>query len=179
MKTNETGSNAAQGSSSHTPCEGLNRRNFLSRISIAAAAFGAFLVGIPVVGFLFAPLFRDPPRLWRQVGPVDSFKVNEISEVTFDDSSSLPWAGLTSKTAAWLHRKSEGEFVAYSVNCSHLGCPVRWEAEAKLFMCPCHGGMYYENGSVAAGPPPRGLTRYPVRVQDGRVEVLSSPASIT
>jgi menaquinol-cytochrome c reductase iron-sulfur subunit len=179
MNTNENDLSRPPNSASRAGSAGLSRRNFLTRVSIAAGAFGAFLVSIPVIGFLLAPLFRDSPRLWRQVGAVDDFKVNQISEVTFDDSSSLPWAGLTSKTAAWLHRRGEKDFVAYSVNCSHLGCPVRWEADAKLFMCPCHGGMYYENGSVAAGPPPKGLTRYPVRVQDGQVEVLSSPAPIT
>ena len=47
---------------------------------------------------------------------------------------------------------SDDEFVAFSVNCAHLGCPVRWLREAHLFMCPCHGGVYYEDGRVAAGP---------------------------
>lgn len=179
MNANEPESNSPEVSASSLRPEGANRRKFFTRISLALGSFAAVLVGVPIVGFLFAPLFRDPPRLWRQVGAVDGFKVSEISEVTFDDTSSLPWAGLTSKTAAWLHRRSEEEFVAYSVNCSHLGCPVRWEAQAKLFMCPCHGGMYYENGAVAAGPPPRGLTRYPVRVNNGQVEILTSPVPIT
>ena len=177
MNTNKDKSNSVLPSSS--PCEGLSRRRFFNRLSAGLGAFAAALVGVPIIGFLFAPLFRDSPRFWRQVGAIDKFKVNEIAEVTFEDPSSLPWAGLTSKTAAWLYRRSNVEFVAYSVNCSHLGCPVRWEADAKLFMCPCHGGMYYENGAVAAGPPPRGLTRYPVRVQDGQVEILTSPAPIT
>ena len=44
------------------------------------------------------------PRLWRPVGPVDNFKMDEITEVSFEDTSALPWAGETSKTAAWLHR---------------------------------------------------------------------------
>jgi menaquinol-cytochrome c reductase iron-sulfur subunit len=105
--------------------------------------------------------------------------MDEITEVSFEDTSALPWAGQTSKTAAWLHRAGEHQFLAYSANCSHLGCPVRWEADAKLFMCPCHGGVYYQNGSVAAGPPPRGLTRYPVRIENGQVEILTSPAPIT
>jgi Rieske Fe-S protein len=36
-------------------------------------------------------------------------------------------------------------------------------------MCPCHGGVYYEDGSRASGPPPRGLFRYDHRLQDGRL----------
>jgi menaquinol-cytochrome c reductase iron-sulfur subunit len=46
-------------------------------------------------------------------------------------------------------------------------------------MCPCHGGVYYEDGSVAAGPPPRGLYQYPVRVNNGQVEIMASPIPIT
>jgi hypothetical protein len=30
-------------------------------------------------------------------------------------------------------------------------------------MCPCHGGVYYEDGSYASGPPPRGLYEYDIR----------------
>ena len=156
-----------------------DRRRFLNRLSIALGGLASALVGVPIVGFLIAPLFRQPPRIWRPVGPIDNFKLNEITEVSFEDTSALPWAGLTSKTAAWLYRQGTEEFVAYSANCSHLGCPVRWEAQAKLFMCPCHGGVYYQNGAVAAGPPPRGLTRFPVRTQNGQVEILTSPAPIT
>ena len=157
----------------------LSRRSFLNRISLGLSGFVGVIVGIPIVGFLLAPLFKSSPRLWRPVGSVDNFKMDEITEVSFEDTSALPWAGETSKTAAWLHRAGEQQFIAYSANCSHLGCPVRWEAEAKLFMCPCHGGVYYQNGSVAAGPPPRGLTRYPVRIENGQVEILTSPAPIT
>ena len=51
-------------------------------------------------------------------------------------------------------------FQVFAVNCAHLGCPVRWFAQSKLFLCPCHGGAYYEDGSRASGPPERGLFEY-------------------
>ncbi|MGH9447270.1 MAG: ubiquinol-cytochrome c reductase iron-sulfur subunit, partial [Terriglobia bacterium] len=66
-----------------------------------------------------------------------------------------------------------------SVDCTHLGCPVRWLPKANLFMCPCHGGVFYANGDVASGPPPKPLTQYPVRVQGGYVQILTSPLPIT
>jgi menaquinol-cytochrome c reductase iron-sulfur subunit len=156
-----------------------DRRRFLNRISLALSGFAAVLVGVPIVGFLIAPLLREVPRIWRPVGAASDFKEGDIVEVSFDDSSALPWAGLTQKTAAWLYRQKGDDFVAYSANCSHLGCPVRWKSDAQLFLCPCHGGVYYKNGRVAAGPPPRGLTKYPVRVQSGNVEILTSEAPIT
>ena len=65
------------------------------------------------------------------------------------------------------------------LHCAHLGCPVRWVASADLFMCPCHGGVFYKDGRVASGPPPRTLATYPVRVRDGTVEILASPLPIT
>ena len=56
---------------------------------------------------------------------------------------------------------------------------MRWVQEAKLFMCPCHGGVYYEDGEVAAGPPPEALARYDVRVVDGNVEIETAAIPLT
>lgn len=156
-----------------------DRRRFLERMSLGLGALGAAIVGIPVVGFLLAPLFQAVAETWRSVGAVNEFQSGRTVEVTFTDASPAAWAGVTGKTGAWLRRKPDGGFVAFSVNCTHLGCPVRWIQDAELFMCPCHGGVYYSDGSVAGGPPPRPLTQYPVRVRDNQVEILTSPTPIT
>jgi Rieske Fe-S protein len=47
-----------------------------------------------------------------------------------------------------------------SNSCAHLGCPVRWNTEKQLYLCPCHGGLYDSNGGWVGGPPPRGMYRY-------------------
>jgi menaquinol-cytochrome c reductase iron-sulfur subunit len=57
----------------------------------------------------------------------------------------------------------------FAVNCAHLGCPVRWFSESQLFMCPCHGGAYYADGSRASGPPERGLFTYEIKIENGRL----------
>ena len=155
------------------------RRKMLARLSIGLGSFGAALVGVPVLGFLLGPLVERVRREWRGVGQAGSFKKGDTVEVKFEDSSSVPWAGVTGQTAAWLRHGTDGQFTAFSINCSHLGCPVRWLPEADLFMCPCHGGVYYSDGTVAAGPPPRPLTKYPVRVENGVVQILTSPTPIT
>lgn len=157
----------------------VRRREFLTRLSLGLSVWGAAIIGIPFVGFLVAPLFETTQQVWRPVGPATGFRVGTTTEVTFADSSPLPWAGVVARTAAWLRRESEDTFTAFSVNCTHLGCPVRWLPDANLFMCPCHGGVYYGDGMVAAGPPPLPLPRYPVRVRDGQVEILTSPLPIT
>ena len=156
----------------------LQRRRFLTRISLALSGAVAAVMGVPVVGFLLAPLTRKEPRVWRPVGPVNDFKIGETVAVRFEDASALPWAGVTARAAAWLRRDDESRFTAYSVHCTHLGCPVRWISDAKLFLCPCHGGVYYADGTVSAGPPPKPLPTYPVRVRDGQVEIQTSPIPI-
>jgi menaquinol-cytochrome c reductase iron-sulfur subunit len=156
-----------------------NRREFFTKLSIILGSIATAMVGIPVIGSILAPIFKKPDPVWRQVGHINNFNIGETVKVSYEDPSPLPWAGVTARSAAWLRRDDNEKFTAFSVNCAHLGCPVRWISGAKLFMCPCHGGVYYEDGSVAAGPPPRGLYTYPVRVNNGQVEILASPIPIT
>lgn len=157
----------------------LNRRDFLFKLTVGASALAAAIIGIPFVGFLLAPFFERQPQAWRPVGPVGDFKIGTTMRVSFIDASPLPWAGVVARTAAWVRRDAQGAFVAFSVNCTHFGCPVQWLPDAALYMCPCHGGVYYADGTVAAGPPPRPLPQYPVRVRNGQVEIRTSPIPIT
>ncbi len=156
-----------------------DRRKFLQLLIAGAGSVGGVIVAAPIVAYIFAPLFHRPQPKWRDIGAVDAFQVGATSMVSFDNASARPWAGRTAKTGAWLRRTAGSEFIAFSLNCTHLGCPVRWEPGPELFMCPCHGGVYYKDGVVAAGPPPEPLHRYPVRVRDGRVEVRTTPLPIT
>jgi len=50
-----------------------------------------------------------------------------------------------------------------------------------LFLCPCHGGAYYQDGSRASGPPERGLFEYGYKIDAGRLfikaEEMPTPGS--
>jgi menaquinol-cytochrome c reductase iron-sulfur subunit len=157
----------------------VSRRGFLEKLIFGLAGLCGAILAVPFVGFILAPLFRSPPEKWVPVGPVGDFATGRTVNVTMTDPSSLPWAGISAKSAAWLRRETENDFVAFSVNCTHLGCPVRWMDGAELFMCPCHGGVFYKDGTVAAGPPQHPLIRYAVRVRNGQVEIQSAPVPIT
>lgn len=159
-----------------TPKE-TTRRRFLTRLSVAAGSLAAAIVALPSIGFLLG--LRKATMVWRNVGKIDDFQIGATVEVKFLDPSPMPWAGVTAETAAWLHRVDDQQFKAFSVDCTHLGCPVRWLPTADLFMCPCHGGVFYADGRVASGPPPKPLTTYPVRVENGQVQILTSPLPIT
>ncbi len=185
----------------HTPTvdtpQDISRRKFLSKISLALSAAGGVVVAVPVVGFIIGPLIHtqnqnDVNLLWQSVytndhrgetNPqefkLDQMKVGDTLQVNFKDPSSLAWAGVVANSAAWLRRESETQLIAYSVNCTHLGCPVSWLPDAGLFMCPCHGGVYYQNGDVAAGPPPNALPRYETRVVDGKIQLKAIGIQLT
>jgi menaquinol-cytochrome c reductase iron-sulfur subunit len=157
----------------------LRRRKFLNWLCIGMGGASVGSIVWAVIGFMLAPLESDSKGVWRAVGKVDDFDVGSTTIVKLEDASTVSWAGYAGKTAAWLRRDGKATFTCFSINCTHLGCPVRWIDTAELFMCPCHGGVYYQDGSVAAGPPPKPLPQYEVRVRFGTVEVLASPVPIT
>ena len=45
--------------------------------------------------------------------------------------------------------------------------------QSHLFMCPCHGGAYYADGSRASETPERGLFTYDTKVVEGRLQINS------
>lgn len=156
-----------------------SRRSFLVKLTTGLAALSALIAAVPILSSFFAPLLEKTPQVWRNVGELSKFRVGTTTLVQFDNADPVAWAGVTAHTAAWLRRDSEKAFTAFSANCTHLGCPVRWIQDAELFMCPCHGGVYYKDGSVAAGPPPKSLVKYKVRINKNQVEVQTSPVPIT
>jgi len=155
----------------------VSRRRFLNRLSLALGGLAAAILSVPILAYLLSPLLYPAQNVWRTLGGVDSFQIGQTVAVQYQDPSPLPWAGQTANTALWLRRTGADSFLAFALNCTHLGCPVDWKPDAELFLCPCHGGVYYNDGTVAAGPPPRPLIQYQVRVVNGLVQILSQPVS--
>lgn len=157
----------------------ISRRKFFVKLSLSLAGISAAVAAIPVLSALLAPLLEHVPREWRTVGNVNDFEIGSTKLVQFVNADPKPYAGVTANSGAWLRRIDNEKFIAFAVNCTHLGCPVRWEKNANLFMCPCHGGVYYSDGTVAAGPPPRPLTKYEVRISNGKVQIKTAPIPLT
>ncbi len=62
--------------------------------------------------------------------------------------------------------KIDGEILALSEKCTHLGCRVPFCDSSGQFECPCHGSVFNRAGDYIAGPSPRGLDTYPVELGD-------------
>ena len=149
-----------------------SRRGFLFKLGLALNALGVVLVGIPVVGYILAPARRlGGGQSWIKLGGVDSFPVGQTRFAKYENPFRVQWDGDSAKVACWVRRIDGQRFQVFAVNCAHLGCPVRWVPQSKLFMCPCHGGVYYEDGSRASGPPPRGLFEYEYEIREGQLWV--------
>ena len=130
------------------------------------------LMGVPIVGYLLSPVFRDRKgrdESWITLGPVEQFPSGQTRLSTYRNPVANAWDGETAKVACWVRRIDVTTFQVFAINCAHLGCPVRWFSQSGLFMCPCHGGAYYADGSRASGPPERGLFEYAHRVDRGHL----------
>ena len=85
----------------------ISRRAFLSRLSLGLTAAIAGLVGLPIVGYLLAPLVQRPPDVPVAIGAVSDFPLGQTRLVKVRDPSPLAWAGQTAETALWVRRRNE------------------------------------------------------------------------
>ncbi len=150
------------------------RRWFLRALAALSGAVAAASLCLPLGAFFFGQ--RKRRWMWVDVGKLSDFPLNETRKIIFDNPLRRPWDGITALTGVYVRyrgRDPQGkeEFLVLAVNCAHLGCPVSWFPQSGLFMCPCHGGVYYANGERASGPPPRGMFHCTWRVTDGTLQV--------
>jgi Rieske Fe-S protein len=152
----------------------LSRRGLLMKLGMLFNACVGAALAVPIGRFLLSSITRGRANGYRDLvslGPVHQFPEGETRLATFRNPLVMPTDGKTVDTACWVRRVAGDRFQVFAVNCAHLGCPVRWFPQSGLFMCPCHGGAYYRDGSRASGPPERGLFEYPYKVEQGLITI--------
>lgn len=136
----------------------LSRRQFAVLGTQVAGALVGVLLGIPIIGFLLSPLFRQQPVVWRKVGDISG--VPDAEPTKFEVAFPLDaWTDTEANLAVYVV-KNNGSYKIFSNVCTHMQCPVRWESALHQFLCPCHGGLYDINGGNVGGPPPKPLPQY-------------------
>jgi Rieske Fe-S protein len=134
----------------------ITRRNFCNRALLTSA--GLLLAANEIEGQQPNPkqaLLAYPPM--KIVG---AERVLAGSFLYFD----YPKPG----SAAVLIRTNEGQYLAYSRKCAHLGCTVDFDQAQRSLRCPCHRGVYdSRTGYVMYGPPPRPLDQIILQVRAG------------
>jgi quinol---cytochrome c reductase iron-sulfur subunit, bacillus type len=158
--------------------ETMSRRRFTSRTVQAAGAVTVAAFTLPALGFAIGPVFDRQEQMWQDVGPLSRFTDDDYVPVTITLDPTIGQAG---KSLAYIRRHNPSvdrppkdrydEVVAISSRCAHVGCPVRFVATARAFVCPCHGGVYDFTGRRTGGPPPRPLDRFYTQIISGRVKL--------
>jgi len=152
MKPDKQESDAETGSTT--------RRSFLNRIWA-----GLGLVAVAELGWLiFSYLRPGKPK----AGPGDFGAVVDCGAVEGFAKGSVT---AFPRGRFYLCRLQDGGFLALSRQCTHLGCTVPWDDEAKVFRCPCHGSAFDITGRVVNSPAPRALDLYSVAIENERISV--------
>jgi Rieske Fe-S protein len=154
---------------------GHSRRVFLFKLSLLINGAVGVVLGIPILGYLLGPAIKksSSDNSWINLGPLSNFPVDETRLVNFRNPVTTGWDGQTGDVPCWVRRVSDTKFQVFAINCAHLGCPVRWFAQSRLFLCPCHGGAYYADGARASGPPERGLFEYDHKIAGGTLRIFA------
>ena len=158
--------------------ETITRRRFMTGTVHTAGAVAAAAFTLPAVGFALGPVFEKGEVRWEPVGAVGDFGNDIYIPRTI---TLVPGIGEVGKSTVYIRaynpqldkesRDQYNAFIAMSSRCMHLGCPVRFVTASERFICPCHGGVYDDQGARTGGPPVRPLDRFYTRVRAGQVEV--------
>jgi menaquinol-cytochrome c reductase iron-sulfur subunit len=150
----------------------ITRRDLFMKIGMFCNGIVAAILAVPILRYLVSPVARarkEGYQSWIPLGNLEQFPSGETRLATYRNPVVNPWDGETADIPCWVRNVDGQTFQIFAINCAHLGCPVRWFPQSSLFMCPCHGGAYYQDGSRASGPPERGLFQYDYTVERGKL----------
>lgn len=139
----------------------MNRRSFFEKT--ISALFGAS--GLAFFGTALAYVYPNKNFVKGTRQFIDE-RGKPVSPEEIEEGK--PKAGIILGAPAIVMRL-DGELLALSRVCTHLGCTVAFNAEEEIFKCPCHGGVYDIDGTVLEGPPPKPLVRLKIKIEDGKI----------
>ena len=155
------------------PSGTTTRRSFYSvLINLFGGLIGA-VVAIPAVAYLLVKPKNSGADPMIEIADVDKLEIGRPAEVAYMRTRVDGWKVSKEKTTAWVVKNSPQDVVAFSPQCTHLGCPYHWDDGQKLFACPCHTSSFGVDGKVLGGPAPRPLDRLVSKVESGRLLIGS------
>jgi menaquinol-cytochrome c reductase iron-sulfur subunit len=146
------------------------RRFYLSFIyGIGAVITGALT--IPAFVYLFFPPKTQKSGDWVDATDLSKLTDNTPEEVVFRRNRVDGWKVTSEKATAWVVKKGADQVIAFSPQCTHLGCAYHWDDGTHTFICPCHTSAFAMDGKVLSGPAPRPLDRFEVKIDNGKVQL--------
>ncbi len=146
-----------------------SRRSFYGALlSVVGSLIGAGLA-LPSAAYLLIAGNSKKKGNFVEAAKLNQLQVGKPQEVTFERIRVDGWRSFKEKGIAWVVRTDEKNVVAYSPQCTHLGCAYHWEGSDNQFVCPCHESRFSVDGKVMGGPASRPLDRYVTRVEDQKL----------
>jgi menaquinol-cytochrome c reductase iron-sulfur subunit len=150
-----------------------SRRTFYNVCIQGLGALIGAALAIPAAAYLLIKPQSGKTSQWVQAADLNQLQPQKPQEVTFRRTRIDGWRTVNEKTTAWVVKTDPQTVVAFTPNCTHLGCAYHWDDQQKNFICPCHTSAFSLDGKVLSGPAPRPLDRYVTRVDGGKL--LISP----
>jgi menaquinol-cytochrome c reductase iron-sulfur subunit len=149
----------------------MKRRTFLGLLVAGGSAIFAGIIGVPTLLLGLSPVLQRRVReRWRPVGRLEAFPVGrtELAHLPVDRTA---WPKPLPTQSVFVWRQADASVVVFSRSCTDLGCPLNYERGSGCFLCPCHGGIFSQDGQRLAGPPDRPMDRFAHRIRDGVLEI--------
>ena len=148
----------------------LNRRKFMEIGIYTITGTIAAVSGVALTRFAVGTSFEKKRSKWIELDSDDVQDADQgFARVVLEYEQKDGWLTATARSLAYVKQVKEDEVIAISAACTHLGCIVTWDAEQKIFKCPCHDGRYDTEGKVISGPPPGPLKRHKTKIEDGKI----------
>jgi len=151
----------------------ITRRDFMSATTWAIGIFIGLGIAVPAGFYIIGPALQelDEPE-WILLGSTSKVEPGTPTLYKAKVERQTGWIVNEEEIAVYVLTEDGRNFIAMSNICTHLGCRVRWIGDQEQFFCPCHNGVFGKGGEVIAGPVPRPLDRYDVKVEDGQLYML-------
>lgn len=147
----------------------IDRRTFYQTVIYGLNAVMGLALLVPAAVYLLFPPRARKSGGWVQAGDLKDLKIQQPEEVVFRRTRVDGWKVINEKSSAWLVKMSDKDVVAFTPQCTHLGCAYHWDERGKDFLCPCHTSAFSIDGKVLSGPAPRPLDRYAVKIEGTQV----------
>lgn len=147
----------------------ITRREFIKIGSATTLASGL----APASTATGAPAPRAVGYPVKVIAELATLKVDAPVAFAYPDENS-PAVLLRLKQAAVGGVGPGNSIVAYSVLCTHKGCPVAYRPERKLLICPCHWSSFdpAKAGQMVIGQGSEPLPQIALRVQDNTIQAV-------
>ncbi len=152
-----------------TEPELMSRRALTVRTIYGLASIMGLALSAPAAMYVFTPAKSKKETGWVDAGSVNDLRSGAPQEIPILRIRVDGWKIRTERDTTWVLKNADGAVTAFSPRCTHLGCAYRWDAARGNFLCPCHGSSFSTTGAVIAGPAPRPLDRYEVKIEGNRL----------